>query len=392
MAQATPPSKGRPKLSVDRDQLEYLKSLHFTWEDISCMMGVSIKTLQRRAKEWNIFTFTAITDVELDEVIQKCLHRFSQAGEAMLRGHLLSLSMHVQRERLRMSVQRVSGSENQLHPPITRRTYSVPGPNALWHVDGNHKMIRWRLVVHGGIDGFSRLITFIQCSNNNRSETVLESFIKATEEYGVPSRLRTDHGGENVRIWEFMEQVRGYDRGSYIAGSSVHNTRIERLWRDVYAAVSSTYISVFTELEEQNVLDPDNDADLFCLHYIFIQKINTSLHRFQSAWNNHPLSTEGNRSPMQLYTSNSMGSILFTDNDPADLHMYGQDPEAPIPDSDDDATIVIPENQLLLSQSSLDALQAAINPLQECDDYGIQLYKDCVRVVHQLMQNDQLLD
>ena len=46
-----------------------------------------------------------------------------------------------------------------------------------------------------------------------------------------------------------------------------------------------------------------------------------------------------------------------------------------------DAAIVVPENQLLLSQSSLDALQAAINPLQECD-YGIQLYKDCVRVIH----------
>jgi len=27
--------------------------------------------------------------------------------------------------------------------------------------DGHHKLIRWKLVVHAGIDGFSRLIVFI---------------------------------------------------------------------------------------------------------------------------------------------------------------------------------------------------------------------------------------
>lgn len=160
----------------------------------------------------------------------------------MLRDHLQSLNVHVQREKLRQSVQRMSGFGNSLRPAIHCRTYSVPGPNALWHVDSNHKMIRWRLVIYADIDGFSCIITFVQSSNNNRSGTVLGTYISATEEYGVPSRLRTDHGGENVRIWEFMEEARGRTRHSYITGSSVHNTRIERLWRD--AAVSCTYVSV----------------------------------------------------------------------------------------------------------------------------------------------------
>ncbi len=47
---------------------------------------------------------------------------------------------------------------------------------------------------------------------------------------------------------------------------------------------------------------------------------------------------------------------------------------------------------LPLSQTSLDTLQATINPLQECDGYGVHLYMDCVRVVYQLMLDDQLLD
>ena len=32
---------------------------------------------------------------------------------------------------------------------------------------------RWRFVIHGGIDGFSRMIVFLQCSTNNKPVTVL---------------------------------------------------------------------------------------------------------------------------------------------------------------------------------------------------------------------------
>ena len=207
----------------------------------------------------------SITDAGLDRIIENYQHEFPQAEEAMLRDHLQSLGMHV-RERLRISMQRLFGSEKLMAPPISRRTYSVPRPNALWHIDGNHKMIHWQLVIPGCIDRFPFVVTFLQCSNNNRAETVLESFVLATQGYGIPSRVRSDFGGENVSVWEFMEEIRGYNRTSYIAGSSVHNTQIKRLWRDVCTAVSSTYIHIFTELDEQGMLDPMNDADLFCLH------------------------------------------------------------------------------------------------------------------------------
>ena len=41
-------------------------------------------------------------------------------------------------------------------------------PNSLWHIDGHHSLIRWRIVIHGGIDGYSRLIVFLHASTNNR--------------------------------------------------------------------------------------------------------------------------------------------------------------------------------------------------------------------------------
>lgn len=84
---------------------------------------------------------------------------------------------------------------------------------------------RWRFVVHGGIDGFSRLIVFLNAATNNRASTVMSSFLEAVNNYGVPSRVRSDKGGENVQVAHFMVSTRGPDRNSHLTGRSTHNQR-----------------------------------------------------------------------------------------------------------------------------------------------------------------------
>ena len=55
-------------------------------------------------------------------------------------------------------------------------------------------------MVHGGINGFSRVITYLKVATNNSSETALSAFLQGVTSYGLPSRVRTDQGGENVLI------------------------------------------------------------------------------------------------------------------------------------------------------------------------------------------------
>ena len=79
-------------------------------------------------------------------------------------------------------------------------------------------LIRWKIVIHAFIDGFSRFVTGIRASNNNRSQTVLDLFLDLVAEHGLPSRVRGDHGTENLLVAAHMEYTRGVERGSYIWG------------------------------------------------------------------------------------------------------------------------------------------------------------------------------
>ena len=71
----------------------------------------------------------------------------------MVIGHLRSREIFVPRYRIRESIHRIDPSGvAERRRTIRRRVYHVEYSNKVWHMDSNHKIIRWKFVIHGATD------------------------------------------------------------------------------------------------------------------------------------------------------------------------------------------------------------------------------------------------
>lgn len=187
---------------------------------------------------------------------------------------------------------------------------------------------------------------------------MVDIFLDATKVHGIPSRIRGDHGTENVLVAAFMESLKGVERGSYIWGRlvvalstvilqylilclnrSVHNVRIERLWRDLTEGLGAKWKNFFYTLELHDGLDRDSDSHMWLLHYLFLNSINQEAQAWAGAWNDHTLTIRGERqrSPRDMFffgmiEKGMRGFEDLGDNDDTeeveDLDSYGIDWEA----------------------------------------------------------------
>ena len=316
---ATP---GRPQMDIPEVRLRFLHRNDFNLSDMAHILNCSTRTVQRRLQELGLNRrqrYSNMSDSDLDDQVLAIQSRHANSGCRMIEGIFRSWGAFVQRRRIRESLHRVDpyGSAMRLTRAIHRRVYSVPSPNALWHIDSNHKLVRWRLVIHGSIDGFSRMVLNLHVAANNRSDTVFWCFRQAIERYGLPTRVRSDMGGENILVAEFMLSHPQRGSGCMITGRSVHNQRIERLWRDVFSECTSYYYALFYALEDSGVLDPQNEVDLFALHFVFLEEIQQELDQFKDSWNHHRMRTCQNRTPTQQWILGLRNYSLNHPNDPA---------------------------------------------------------------------------
>ena len=74
-------------------------------------------------------TYSSKSDEELHELVRDTQRGHPGIGLRMLMGYMLRTDHHGVHQRWRES--------------IRRRVYRVSGLLALWHIDGNHKLIRY---------------------------------------------------------------------------------------------------------------------------------------------------------------------------------------------------------------------------------------------------------
>lgn len=263
--------------------------------------------------------------------------------------------------------------------------------NTFRHIDSNHKLIAFRIVLHGCIDGYSRNIIYLKCLTNNKAASVLELFKRGTREFGIPSRVRGDKGVENIHVAQFMLAEKGVDRGSFIVGRSVHNQRIERLWAEVNRVVSKHFKQIFKFMEHNNYLDELNEIDLFALHFVFLPRIQKCLKEFTDQWNHHGLSTVGSKSPFQLWTlahleGNHYGNITADEDEffVENQDMYGIDELGPPPEIVTDNSVVVPELELSLSDDQRRRINLAVSdPLLDDGLCGIAHYLRVRQIINE---------
>uniref|UniRef100_A0A096LYP4 Integrase catalytic domain-containing protein n=2 Tax=Poecilia TaxID=8080 RepID=A0A096LYP4_POEFO len=377
---------GRPRYDIQCGQITYCLSLGMNWERIAACFGISRRTLYRHRQQLQIgpITYTEICDELLAGTVREILQTTPNAGERYVIGSLRSRNIRIQRWRVRRCLQLLDpiGRAFRRRHTIRRRIYNVQTPNQLWHIDGNHKLVRWRMVFHGCIDGFSRAIIYLQCLDNNRASSVLQLFHAGVQSFGLPRRIRCDHGMENTDVARYMIQRRGLNSGSVITGRSVHNQRIERLWAELNRVVAYHFSNLFTFMENEGILDSTDELHLFCLHFIYLPRVQRATAEFRNQWNNHGLSTQRGQTPLQLWqggvlTSGFSEAIrdIFSVNDTIEMNDTMEMNEIPSL-SETQNNIVVPVNMFNVNSTLMNTIHHNIDPLREDGNHGIELFLD----------------
>ena len=206
----------------------------------------------------------------------------------------------------------------------------------------------------------------------------------------MPLRVRMDQGTENIAVARYILDYHGAQGNHVITGSSVHNQRIERLWRDVNDNVTRVYCNLFYYMEENGILDSLSETHFYALHYVYQPRISRSLQEFLLEWNNHGIRNQQRKSPVQLwiegYFLNARSSSTTVQNALLGLLVNPDEYGIDVGALQTENHVVVPRCYITLPPEATEVLQRLVNPLADDGNHGINLYQAALSIVSSVVQ------
>jgi hypothetical protein len=157
--------RGRPRKIVSRSLLQeaFKSGRNISISRVATSLGLHRHSVRHYMKLYSIIKkpFSNISDQLLDILIKCFKDSHPNTGIRYIRGFLLQKGIRVQRFRITAALSRVDNVARVIlrNKTIKRREYKSARPNALWHMDGHHKLGPWGIVIHGITDGFDRVVS-----------------------------------------------------------------------------------------------------------------------------------------------------------------------------------------------------------------------------------------
>ena len=155
---------GRPQKIISDSFLReaFRSGRNISISRIATSLGMHCNLVKKYMKLYKIIRqpFSTMSNSRLDLMIKRFKDSHPNAGIHYVRGFLLQQGIRVQRSRIVASLGRVDDIAKVVvhNKTIKRREYKSARPNALWHMDGHHKLGPWGIVIHGITDSYDRVV------------------------------------------------------------------------------------------------------------------------------------------------------------------------------------------------------------------------------------------
>ena len=125
-------------MNIDITTVQSLRRLNYTWSKVARILKISRSTLYRKLDKAGISPSdkTPLSSQQIDEMILRIKANHPNDDEVLIQGHLIGMGIRITRRALRESIHRVdhAGVVSRRHAVVSRRIYSVPHPNYIWHI------------------------------------------------------------------------------------------------------------------------------------------------------------------------------------------------------------------------------------------------------------------